>query len=390
MIQRLRLPASLLLIVLLTTACITAPRLPANDDFRPVPPEPHGWAALREDPELVEKILALDPTDIDADDVEILRRGPTPWIFTIAPVHPWAWTFLYLIEFLGEMGYPMDRMGDPRYPKYKIYWRTDGPLIAGMAASFYEQDGMAPMIIGWSGGAIQTVVVLHSLSNTTGEHSIVVRDLRTGEADGRDWILDPVSGERLEISDVQFSLGGALAAGGLGRMVRGPRWEIDHGLRLVPDSVRDFVGFQVPNDVFGSDKPFSSAKKFAAANEFTATGSAKVRSIVGDSSYHHFNTFHCEHLLANPEGRQWVDAYRPDSGYGLRNFLGTEEMKFRRELRNLWCGEIWYAIKKNWAIEAQRVARAIRSEQQPLVASVSPADERGASQNDDGAGQQLR
>ena len=91
-------------------------------------------------------------------------------------------------------------------------------------------------------------------------------------------------------------------------------------------------------------------------------GKAKVRSLIGDYSYGHFEVVHCEWLSENSEGREWVSSFRPDSGYGLKNYMKSRKYPWISGKQNVWCGEVWYGIKKHWTLQAQRVARSVMKE----------------------------
>ena len=90
-------------------------------------------------------------------------------------------------------------------------------------------------------------------------------------------------------------------------------------------------------------------------------GEAKVRTIIADPSYGHVNVIHCYRLTQSKKGRGWAASYRPEGGWGLRDFRKTSRYSLDWGNRNLWCGELWYAVKKHWALEARRVARAVLS-----------------------------
>lgn len=347
----------------LASCAAPAPKMPSIKDFRPIPSSPHGRHALKRNLDLAKKILSLDPNNItDADVRETLSKGPAPWILALAPLPPWSEEFVATARFFVDMGYPVDRIGDPRMNQYKIFWREKSEVIAGMAAWLYENDGMNPILVGWSGGGIMTVVVLHELHNTTGKSQVRVINARTGKAENRSWVKDPYTKRRRPISSLRFSFAASLAAGGLGRVVQDEVWAIVKGLHLIPDSVEEFVGFHSPEDTLGTDAVFTSPEELISANTFRPIGKAKVRSIIGDRSYEHFNVVHCEKLSDNSKGRNWVSTFRPNPGYKLHNFQNTNKYSWVSGKRNIWCGEVWYGIKKHWALQAQRVARFVLEE----------------------------
>ena len=344
-----------LLMLLWVSGCAS---LTFEETYRPLRPGPHGWDALSQDPELSRRILGLDPNRVSQRDIsDILSKGPTPWLMTIAPLPPWSVEFLNLIKFFVKSGYPANRIGDPRSNDYRIDWRERPEIIGGMTAWFYENDGMAPILIGWSGGGILAVHVLHTLNGSPDTEKVRMVSARTGEIEERTWFRDFHTGERRPMSALRIPFAAALAAGGLGRYVQPKIWPIVHGLHQVPDTVHEFLGFKSPQDIFGTDMLNGSDAGFVEANRFQAMGSANVRSIMTDDSYDHFWVVHCNELLETPEGTVWVQNYRPDSSHGHRDYRHTIEFSFIEGKRNLFCGEIWHAVKKHWALSAQRVAR---------------------------------
>ncbi len=337
--------------------------MPSISKYRPISDLPYGRSALKRDPDLVKRILALDPANISEADIrETLSKGPAPWILALAPLPPWSEEFVAQIKFLMDMGYPLGRIGDPRKKAYKIFWREKPEIIAGMAAWLYEKDGMNPIVVGWSGGGIMTVVVLHEMGNSTGKSRVQVINARTGRAERRNWVIDPYTEEKRPITSLRFSFAASLAAGGLGRVVQDKIWAIEKGLHMVPDSVEEFVGFHSPEDSLGTDAVGSSPDVLARANTFRPMGKAKVRSLIGDKSYGHFDVVHCEWLSEDSEGRKWVSSFRPDAGYGLRDFQKSAKIPWIQGKQNIWCGEMWYGIKKHWTLQAQRVARSVLKE----------------------------
>ncbi|MFC1491853.1 hypothetical protein ACFLQ0_04625, partial [Nitrospinota bacterium] len=328
-------------------------------DFGPKALKFSQWRPLARDQKLARRILALDPLNITAEDVKItLSRGPAPWIMPISPAFPGPIIFKDLFKFLIDMGYPPGRIGDPRSDDFTLSYREPSETIAGLAAWTYERDGMSPMLVGWSAGGITAVSALHDLSNPVNKEELKVVSGLTGEAEDRGWILDPYTGEKRPIAGVKISFAGVLMAGGLSRLFHLFRWGERPPLHAVPDSVNELVAFHAPADPLGTDLLSGDT---ARSNEFKPMGTAKVRTIIADPSYGHVNVIHCYLLTQNKKGRGWAAAYRPEGGWGLRDFRKTARYALDWGKRNLWCGELWYAVKKHWALEAQRVARAVLS-----------------------------
>ncbi len=328
-------------------------------DFGPKDIKKNQWARLVRDRDLAKRILALDPDNISAADIKnTLSKGPAPWILPISPAFPGPVVFKDLFKFLVDMGYPAGRFGDPRDGGNSVSFLESSESIAGMLAWAYERDGMAPMMVGWSAGAIMTISVLHDLNKPVNKDLLRVVNGLTGEEEERNWIWEPYSGKRVPmIGSERVSFAGVLTAGGLGRFTQFLRWDDRPPLRSVPDSVKDLIAFQAPNDMLGTD--FTVMDDLAAANEFKAMGKANVRTIIADDSYGHVNVIHCYLLSDNKKGREWANYYHPDGTSGVKDFRNTTKFELIEGKQNLWCGEFWYGVKKNWTLQAQRVARAV-------------------------------
>ncbi len=328
-------------------------------DFGPKDIKENQWARLVRDKDLAERILALDPNNITADDIKnTLSKGPAPWILAISPAFPGPMFFKDLFKFLVDMGYPSGRFGDPRDGDTSVSYLESSEKIAGMLTWAYERDGMSPMIVGWSAGAIMTISVLHDLNKPVNKDELKVVNGQTGEVEDRNWILEPYTGIKVPMTGSRVSLAGVLTAGGLARFTQFFRWDNRPPLRSVPDSVDELIAFHAPNDLLGTD---FFAGDTAHANEFKAMGKAKVRTIIADSSYGHVNVIHCYLLSNNKEGKKWANSYRPEGTSGVKDFRKSTKFKLIEGKQNLWCGEFWHGVKKNWALQAQRVARAVLS-----------------------------
>jgi len=304
--------------------------------------------------ELMRRILRIDPESVTPEDVATLAQGPAPWILPIAPAFPGPVMMKGFLDFLVEMGYPRERIGDPRSHNYNIYYTESSKTIAGLIAWLYERDGLSPMIMGWSAGGIVAVAALHDLDRPDGLFPVKVVNGLTGEAEDRTWITDPYTGQRRPIRGVQASFAGVLASGGWGRVNQFLRWGTRPPLRSVPDSVREMVAFVAPFDLLGTDFLL-----LGSANEFKAMGKAQVRTALADPTYGHVNPIHCDSLSRDPEGRKWVEAYRPGASAGVLDYRFSGAFTLVDGKRNLWCGEFWHGVRKNWAIEAQRAVRAL-------------------------------
>lgn len=114
---------------------------------------------------LASRILALDPERISEADVkDVLRLGPTPRIMLLhGGIYPVHLSMTSFGNFLVGMGYPEDKIRDPRSGDWSYSPYADAERLAGIVAWFYERDGMPPMMIGHSQGGMQAIKVLHVL-----------------------------------------------------------------------------------------------------------------------------------------------------------------------------------------------------------------------------------
>jgi hypothetical protein len=145
------------------------------------------------------------------------------------------------------------------------------------------------------------------------------------------------------------SYASAVGAGGLA-LVLPNQWGMVHRLRSVPDTVDDFTGFSINNDIIAFS--FVGAR---GASEFHANGKAKVRNVFLPASYNHVVMPATRHLAASEPMRDWLDAYVPDRPGQ------AEAVPPGDNSGALWAGDVWYSVKKHWCLEAQQLIRARRA-----------------------------
>ena len=133
------------------------------------------------DPGLAARVLALAPDHVsDADVRETLAPFGAPRIVAIegsvafVSMRPFA-------EFLVAMGYPEDRLRDPRDGSYSRNSFGDSERLAGELAWYYEHDGMMPMLIGHSQGGMLAIRTLYELAGAFHD-AIPVVDPLTGQS----------------------------------------------------------------------------------------------------------------------------------------------------------------------------------------------------------------
>jgi hypothetical protein len=312
----------------------------------PALPEPSSHTAARlPDPasQLAARLLALDPERIRREDVEqVLAQLPAPRIIllegsiAIVGMDDFA-------EFLGAMGYPRERLRNPANGALAYASSVDAAALAGMLAWHFEHEAMMPMLIGHSQGGMVVIRVLHELAGAFRE-AIPVRDPRTGEALPRSSVIDPVTGVARPVVGLEVGYAAALATGVLPRILLG-QWSIIPRLREIPDTGIDFTGFAIPWDPIAGTGPDPAP--------YRATGKARVRNVTLPSATSHIRIPLTRHLADDARTRQWIDRYVPQAPPPLPEAVNGENL--------LHAADIWWSVKRRWAIEAQRLVRATRA-----------------------------
>ena len=131
-------------LVLLAGGCATAPR-PEPAEATPASVPRAAWRTMVIDPQIEERILALDPERVSDGDVRtVLAAGPTPRIIGlhggIYPVHLLMDSFG---RFLVGMGYPDSRIRHPGDGQRSVSPYENSEQIAGVIAWHYENEGIA-------------------------------------------------------------------------------------------------------------------------------------------------------------------------------------------------------------------------------------------------------
>jgi hypothetical protein len=290
------------------------------------------------DPEIVRRLHDLDPGRISARDVnEVLARVPAPRIILlqgsipIVNMDPFA-------EFLIAMGYPADRIRNPRDGRYSESSFTDSQQLAGMVAWYYETEGMRPVLIGHSQGGMLAIRVLYDLAGAFSE-AIHVWNPLTDRPEPRTTIVDPVTGDVRPVVGLRMRYAAAIATGKLPRLFLG-QWSMLSRLSRIPDSVDDFTGYSLDWDFI--------AGHFGSAEPFTAIGTATVRNVTLPGSYTHVGLPRTEHLAGHAATRAWIDAYVPGANVAVPEEPGVDTTNL------LHAADIWYSVKKNWCLSARR------------------------------------
>ncbi len=301
------------------------------------------------DPQVELRLLALDPQRVSEQDVhEVLARVPAPRIIAFhgsVPIH----TMAPFAEFLVAMGYPAERLRNPRDGRLTYSSFVDSREVAGAIAWHYERDGVMPLLIGHSQGGMLALKVLQDLAGASGEQ-LPVWNPALASAENRSTIVDPRTGAEREVVGLKVPYAAALATGSVMRALLG-QWGMIARLRTVPDSVEDFTGYFVAWDPFAGTGPDA-----ARDDPYRATGFARVRNVMLPADYGHITLPLALHLADEPATRKWIGSFDPTvqpavppamPGVDLRNIVHA--------------ADIWFSVKKSWCLEAQRYARATRA-----------------------------
>ena len=304
--------------------------------------------------EIEDRILALDPTNVTAQDVGgILSLSPAPRVVNIhgglAKVIPRMVSFS---EFLIGMGYPTISLTNPSDGTYSFSCYESSEKIAGVIAWFYEQEGLRPMMVGHSQGGFQVVKVLYQFAGKPSTKLHVWNPLRW-EKEKRCEIMDPVTGQKRPVVGLQLPYVTSVGAGGLTRVLPN-QWDMTLRLRTIPDSVEEFTGFCKKSDLLGGD-----FLGYGSANHFKAKGKAVVRNVWLPTEYKHGEIPNTKHLLNDPKMVDWINRYRPTNEPVA---IPKLDMQFDGDSSHiLWAADVWYSIKKHWVLELQRLIQAKRA-----------------------------
>lgn len=291
--------------------------------------------------DIEDKILSLDPGSVTEKDVtELLSRGSAPRIINLNGSIPII-SMASFSKFLISMGYPEESVRSPQgaysYSSYK-----DSAALAGMIAWYYEREGMMPMIIGHSQGGMLVIKVLHEFAGAFNE-KIALWNPYTDKPEDRYTFIGPYDGEEHPIVGLRVGFASAVATGKLMRFMLG-QWNMLSRLREIPDTVEEFTGFHIKNDLISGEFLFPGQ-----TDRYHPLGSAQVRNVMLPSYYSHITIPLTEDLAQNPETREWINSYMPRSEHPLM------DPELRGDSDNiLFAADIWYSIKKHWCIELQQ------------------------------------
>jgi hypothetical protein len=296
------------------------------------------------DPALAARILALDPERISPADVkEVLARGPTPRIMLLhGGIYPVHLSMTSFGQFLVGMGYPENKIRGPRSGDWSHSPYEDAERLAGIAAWYYEHDRMPPMLIGHSQGGMQAVKVLHVLAGGYGKEVRVWDPLSDFGLD-RSTIRDPATGRQRPVVGLSLDYVSVIAAGGAAFLLPN-QWSLLDKLHTIPDTVTDFTGYTIEVDLWAWTLPGADLR-------FKAVGDrARVRNVSLPAAISHVLAPVTADYVNDPAARAWIDGYRPGAPPGPLPPGAGDNL--------LWAADVWWNVKKHWALEAQGLLRA--------------------------------
>jgi hypothetical protein len=312
-----------------------------------------GLPALAQlDRSLEARLLALDAERLSETDVrEVLAHAPAPRIIALHGSVPFV-TMTPFAEFLIEMGYPAERLRNPRDGRLTYSSFKDSRQLAGTLAWHFEREGTVPMLIGHSQGGMLAVKVLQDLADDSGD-PIPVWNPERDEAEPRFAVVDPATGRERPVAGLQVPYVAALATGSVMRVVLG-QWGMISRLRSVPDSVAEFTGYFVAWDLIAGTGPDA-----ARDNPYRPTGRAQVRNVMLPGEYGHISLPLARHLAEQPATRDWINGYDPRS-----QPIAPPRIVDADVSNIVHAADIWFSVKKHWCLEAQRLLRARQGQRQ--------------------------
>lgn len=336
------------LLAAMIAACAPLPPLAEAPVSPATAPDP--VAELQLDRAVEDRLLALDPDNVSAQDVrDTLSKVPAPRIVLLhGGVYPVFLAMKSFGRFLVGMGYPAKQIRHPADGSWSHSPYERSEQIAGMIAWAYERDGMRPMMVGHSQGGIQVVNVLHDLAGTF-EKALPVWNPMTDSAEKRTFIVDPYTRAPRPVVGVRVSFASVVGAGGPSVFLPN-NWRMIGRLREVPDTAVEFTGYFLGVDWFAMSLADVDADKFT-----NASGKAHVRNVVLPAGYLHVTVPVTHQLLDKPDLKRLVDEYRatterPDEA----TMPGSYSDNF------YYAADNWASIKKHWVLEAQRLVKAKR------------------------------
>jgi hypothetical protein len=339
--------ASGLAVALLFCGCGTYPRRGVSPDQAHEIEQRLAQPTATLSPELKDKILALDPNHVTRNEVRaILSQAPAPRVISVhGGVRTVIWKMVSFADFLMGMGYPGLSLTNAADGTYTVSCYESSKMIAGSIAWYYEKEGLRPVMVGHSQGAMQIVKVLHKLDGPP-SRKIAVWNPLTWEREPRHEIKDPLTGEQRPVVGLTVPYATGMGGGGLTRLLPN-QWDMCGRLRTIPDTVEEYTYFYKGMDLLGGD-----FLGYGPANLSQPKSRAAVRNVRLPTWYHHGAVPNTRHLVESQAIMDWIDDFDPmDPPATVPEFDSDS-------LHILWAADVWYSLKKHWVLELQRWIRA--------------------------------
>ncbi len=265
-------------------------------------------------------LLALDPERVSEQQVrDLLSLAPAPRVLLFkgslgADMESFG-------AFLQAMGYPAQRLRNPASGRYSYSFRWEGcrcaecETLAGSIRALVGSDGMAPMLVGHSGGGVTVGRILQRLA------------------------------EEKDAPRLPFAA--TLGTGALLRWVPGfPGCAADvPQLGRVPASVQAFTGYRIDGDPFTALLGFGDYRPADRGSP-----PAQVRNVRLPARVSHLRAFEVDGFAEHPQVRAWIDAYQPGSQLPLPDVPDHNLDNLRH------AADLWHSLKKHWALQARQWA----------------------------------
>jgi hypothetical protein len=147
----------------------------------------------------------------------------------------------------------------------------------------------------------------------------------------------------------KVSYASAVGAGGPSGVLPN-QWGVIGRLRDIPDTVVQFNGYFIGIDWFAMTFEAAGGERYRSAGP-----NVQIRNVILPAGYLHVSIPVTGHVPDNPELRRLIDEYRPTTEKPDEATMpGTYSDNF------YYAADNWHAVKKHWALEAQRLVKERR------------------------------
>jgi hypothetical protein len=130
-----------------------------------------------------------------------------------------------------------------------------------------------------------------------------------------------------------------IGAGGMTLLLPN-QWSMIGRMYTIPDTVEEYTGYVLVVDPIGW------------RGTYTSNGKAAVHNFGLPAAYNHLTAPYVSPLADEKDTRDWIAAYVPDQP------IAGDAPGEKAGYATTWAADVWYNVKKHWALEAQRLVRA--------------------------------